>query len=473
MLAWQARIGVAAAVLGAAVFGVRWWLVVVGVASLVMLVFLSVTSPTRVGAIAWRRAARSAAWMVGGIVVAAAMVWGARQLPVSWRAIDITHDAAQTLSPALQQALGQLPQEVVVRVFAGLEDPITTDVRTTIERMQTHKPNLVLSVEGRSDDATKQGNVRVEVGAHVETLWLRSPVEDLDNTLWQAMLRAAQGRAQRVYVSSGQGERRINDLDSPGLSRIAQALRTQGVELVPLPLEMLQGSLPSDVMSMWVPAATRDAERLQAAMDVVLARGGRVWLSIDDDNPRHDAWLKQHGMVVSSTPLTDDTPFARYLGGRSTVTGAQLAEHVATRGVRSGQVHFARAFAVSRSDGAEALVSTTADAHETQGDRDQAGPFDLIAVHKAATGELMVSGDVSFASNEGIAMGFNEELTMSMVRWLMGSAASPAASTPTRRGHLLLLTPSTREALAACLLWAAPLLWLWVSVAVVLRRRAR
>jgi hypothetical protein len=284
------------------------------------------------------------------------------------------------------------------------------------------------------------------------------------------MSRAARGAPKRLYVTAGHGERSLVEAGPAGMRRFGESLRLRALEPVGLPIAD-NLPMPTDVTSMLVAAPARVDGALLAAMDAVLAARGTVWVAVEPDRQGLDAWLLAHGVRVGGV-LADHTPFARFLGGSGTVTATQVQQHPAMRGVVSGQVHFAGARALfGTAEGDVVLMSTSADATLD----DQAGPYDIARLININGGRLVVIGDSSFLADEGIALGYNEELATALAMWVVQGVDEPpmAMPTPKRHGHLLLLTPSTRAALAASLLWWAPMLWLWWRIVVVMRRRQR
>jgi hypothetical protein len=86
---------------------------------------------------------------------------------------------------------------------------------------------------------------------------------------------------------------------------------------------------------------------------------------------------------------------------------------------------------------------------------------------------VVVAGDSTFATNQGIRLGSNRDLAVNAVLWLVEREGEIAIRPRGRGGNLLLLTPTARERIAFVLLYGLPVVLLCAGLSISAIRRRR
>lgn len=427
----------------------------------------------------------------------------ALRLPLS---VDVTATQANTLSEASVQVARALRIPVTVRAELGPADRAWRELSELVERYRRElsaPASLVLervTVDPAHGARAQGARVVVSAGERQQRLRFDAGAFDKEAQLTRALRTVALAARKRVYVLAGHGEASVGDDSADGLRRFGQALLDEGAEVVPLPLEAV-GSIPDDA-ALIVAAATRDVPQASAGMlQRYVDGGGRMFILLEPGQRSGlESLLGAAGIHADDDVVKDESAFAGLLGGPEAATGVAYAAHPVTSRLGGAMTHFLRARSLSVNPGTPAeplfLVQTGTEAYgETtpgpaaRGPEDVQGPLTLLlavevpveggqaeggqAEEGQGAGRLVVAGDATFVTNQGIGLGANQDLALNAAMWLLAREDEIAVRPRGRGGNLLLLSPTARERIAFTLLYGVPGLLLCLGMTIVALRRRR
>lgn len=156
-----------------------------------------------------------------------------------------------------------------------------------------------------------------------------------EEKLVNGIARVASARSAIIYHVQGHGEVELESLQEPGAGQLAQSLREQGAELLPLTLAAIpegQG-VPDDADLLVILAPTRDylPKELDMLTRHVLA-GGRIFIALAPEHRVNVAdWTAAHLGVRMEPGLAVDVAAQSILGDALTVLVQQYPVHPITR----------------------------------------------------------------------------------------------------------------------------------------------
>jgi hypothetical protein len=397
------------------------------------------------------------------IALAFALERGAARLGVVQ---DWTLDQRYVLSPASQEVLAALPDDLTATLYYDPEDPRIRGTRLLLRAFAAEGPLTVRErvLDEAADEADALGvlssnTVVIESQGRAEVVG--RPAE---GTVWEALerLRSRQDRAI-VYFSRGAGEGDLLRRDDLGYSGLAAALQTQGYRLRDLVLAATE-RIPDDAAALLVIAPERPlrAESVTRIREY-LERGGGLVAFLD---PGRDGGilglLEAYGFespdaaVIdpASGPIEGDAPGVNPLAFAYT-------DHPITQPLDANRMTFflrarpVRAATKPRPrDRLESIVYSSdrawlsrdfaaIDRGQPPRDRDGQpdGRFPLVAVGRyplgadEAQGEARVAvfGDSGLASNAYLRTLYNLDLVMNAIGWV----AERESARLTRRPNVL------------------------------------
>lgn len=495
-------VALTAATVGSAFFGVRTWLTLVPLVGGLAAALLGAVAGLRGEALdATLRKER--ARLVAECALAAALAVVANAAALAWPAtVDVTASRKNTLAEASAQVAKELRERnAEIRIVGTLDagDRAWIDLEDLVARFTQAGAPLALSRVSPDDDpaaAQLEARVLVTSGDRRRRIRFNPGAPDQEAVLLKALRDVAIDARARVYVLAGHEEPGVGDDAPAGLRRFGQALVDEGLEVVPLPFASV-GRVPDDAAAVVVAGAhelpAAEAQALQAWVDA----GGRLLVLLEPGvNAGLDAMLGALGMQADNDVVIDGSAFSGLLGGPETATGVAYANHPVTSKLGAAMTHFPRARSLSVNPGtpvepqplvqtgAEAFgeMSTTAGQPPSLDDGDVKGPVTLalaselepVSGGKAARpGRVVVVGDTTFATNQGIGLGANQDFAINAVLWLVSHDDAIAVRPNARGGNLLLLTPTARERIAFVLLYGLPVLLLCLGLGVTAVRRRR
>lgn len=503
-------VAVTAATIGTAFFGVRTWLtwvpLVGGLAAALLAGLSSLRAGT--GASVDRVAARARALLVAECALALALAVvanaAALQAPV---VVDVTASKRNTLAEASVQVARALKAPVTITATLDGADRAWVELQELVGRYQRESAQLTL-VRVSPDapaEALHEAKVVVSAASPVaggserrQRLRFQAGAPDQEELLTKALRAVSLDSRPRAYVLAGHGEPAVADDGPAGLRRFGQALVDEGLEVVPLPLSAV-GQIPDDAGLLVIPGSQAIPAPEAALLHKHLDEGGRLLVLLE---PFVDAGLGSLlgsvGIQADDDVIVDPSAFAGLAGGAETATGVAYASHPVTQKLGGAMTHFARARSLSLNPGTPAepqpLVQTGAEAfgEMTRGEMtrgpasldeaDVAGPVTLALAAElppaagapgARAGRIVVFGDATFATNQGLGLGANQDLLLNASLWLLGRDEGIVVRPRGRGGNLLLLSPTARERLAFVLLYGLPVVLLCAGLSLSTLRRRR
>jgi hypothetical protein len=416
--------------------------------------------------------------------------------------IDVTHARVNTLADESLAVAAALPQPVRVVSFVPAGDRADVELRALVQRYTAANPAVSFearSVKRAADLEVAQaldiaallplgGPNVVVVGSApgapaddsapaVVRLRVDAGSGNLEETLTNALAQVARNKTRaRVYVTAGHDDARLRDEGPLGLSQLATFARARGVDLVPLPLSLLEKhGVPDDARALWVLPHKGAIFMHEAVSWRGAVRKHAAWIAADADgvDPVVVDSAGDVGVSVLADVVVDEGGFGSVFGV-DTLSGSSQMAHPITRTLAGALTHFPRAapLAISAMDGVDAVpvVSTSGDA--VAKNAGMQGPMPILVATTASDGRrAVVSGDVSFCENGSIGLGSNRDLALNTLLWLVADEDAIAVRPRAKTGALLFLTPSARARLTFALVFLVPVVVAAAAAASAARRR--
>ncbi len=400
------------------------------------------------------------------LAILVAINWIANRQNQRW---DLTEGSQFSLSDQTRQILRSLDQPVVIKAFYRSSDGSEIQLRDRLEQYAYESSQVSVEYIDPDRDPTaarryevqQYGTVVFEYNGRVE----RTTTAD-EQSLTNALKKAIEGQAKKIYFVQGHGERDPMASDVDGYSGIADGLKSDNFEIETVTLiQQPDGAVPADATMLVVAGPKTDllAPELQAIRDY-LDRQGKVMLLIDPpdeaDAPEPSgliALARDYGIAVGNDVAVDVSGVGQLLGtneltpvGAPTphpiterfrlMTGFPLARSAAPiEGGVEGRLA-QRVVETSPQSWAESDLKRLFASGETERNLDAgdtAGPVSIAAAVSVippapeptpeepetpaaprAETRLLVVGDSDFASNRALGFQGNRDLYLNMANWL-------------------------------------------------------
>lgn len=362
------------------------------------------------------------------------------------RLVDLTEDATLTLSPQTEDVVASLDRDVEITLFARPSEPGRVEAVSLLDRYRRLDRRIDVSVRD-PDDAPGEvrragvdpitGGVVVRAGDRAEVVAFPTEGE-----LTGALARLLRDEPTTVCLTTGHGERSTEGTGGQGLGRLVDLLGRDGLDVrtvdllarpeVPEPCAIVLIAAPTGALSA---AATR-------AIEEWVDDDGRLLL-LTDPTAEPDVLtdlLDGLGLRVERGVVLE--------GDAGNVVGGDVAAPIVTRYPsahpvtrRLAPTFFPLVQEVSvESPGTEGGLTTTALATTSETSYlernpvtpsfdpadDRPGPVTVVAAADRSRVEgtdvrrtrVVVTGDVDFASDDGIGEAGNAQLLRRAVAWL-------------------------------------------------------
>lgn len=384
---------------------------------------------------------------IAGTLACALALASAQRLAArtGWR-VDLTPERRAVLSEHARGILASLAAPVVVSAFLRADDPRNPEIADLLDRVRAAQPLVQVRVFdlNRSPALARAYGVDAYGALAVESGGRRRDFANPDEqTLLAAIIQVTRPERPRVYVTAGNGERRLGDRERRnGFSAANIALINERYEVGELRLDA-DTPVPADAAALIVAGPERDLPPAALRqIDAYLRRGGGVLVLLDPGQaPALAAQLQRYGIIASDEVVLD--PDRRLFAGdllTMLVPGRNPAHPVsanlsappllsAARPVRAAEVAGARtADLLSTSESSwrtpdRSVLATGAGAFDAA--RDRRGPVAVAASAElpgegGRRGRLLVIGDADFAANLLLDYAGNRDLFLNAVDWLAG-----------------------------------------------------
>jgi ABC-type uncharacterized transport system involved in gliding motility auxiliary subunit len=445
----------------------------------------------------------AAVTVLSGLLLAAALAaagWVASRRPL---VLDVTRQRIHTLSPDTLRTLDSLPGDVEVLAFYRPDDagfaPAQELLRRYAERNRRFRFELLDPY--RSPELVRRHQIsdsgtRVVVAPGPAEARLRELSEE---SLTNALVRAAHPSRRRVYFTQGHGESSPTEAARTGWSLSALALERENVELVPLAL-LSAGEVPADAAAVLVAGPRRpfldpEVEALRA----YAGRGGHLGIFVEPESDAGlDPLLAALGVEAGNDMIVDPNPLSRLAGATPVmpVLKATTAHPVSQPLAEVGVVFpTARSLVAlrgktpsrptplaltSESAWAESDVRSIFAGAARLDEGEKVGPIPLaLAVQWPVPGDpprelrAVVAGDSDFFSNGYVHLLGNRDLFLSMVSWLAERDDRLTIRPRVREASRIALTEGQVRTLKFLAIDVVPVALLLAGVAVWLSRRER
>ncbi len=445
----------------------------------------------------------AAVTVLSGLLLAAALAaagWVASRRPL---VLDVTRQRIHTLSPDTLRTLDALPGDVEVLAFFRPDDagfaPAQELLRRYAERNRRFRFELLDPY--RSPELVRRHQIsdsgtRVVVAPGPAEARLRELSEE---SLTNALVRAAHPSRRRVYFTQGHGESSPAEAARTGWSLSAQALERENVELAPLAL-LSTGEVPGDAAAVLVAGPRRpflDPE--VAALRAYAGRGGHLGIFVEPESDAGlDPLLAALGVEAGNDMIVDPNPLSRLAGATPVmpVLKATTAHPVSQPLAEVGVVFpTARSLVAlrgktpsrptplaltSESAWAESDVRSIFAGAARLDEGEKVGPIPLaLAVQWPVPGDpprelrAVVAGDSDFFTNGYVHLLGNRDLFLSMVSWLAERDDRLTIRPRAREASRIALTEGQVRTLKFLAIDVVPVALLLAGMAVWLSRRER
>jgi hypothetical protein len=373
------------------------------------------------------------------LTLALLLAWLSGRYALQW---DWTRHAGNSLNPVSIGILERAEGPLDVVAYSPANSSLRERIRRFVARYQRVKPDISLSFidplrnpdTARRQGISLSGEIQLRYGEREERL------QQLDEERFSnAILRLLQSDEHWVASLSGHGERDLLGSANFDLGEFGQSLAQKGYQVVGL--DLATSPTPPDNTALLIIASPQRAfldgeiERLQD----YLQRGGNLLLLSDPEQPVA-ASLMQTLTGLEQLPGTVVDANVKKLGIDNPAVALVPAypDHPATRDFTLLSL-FPQAAALSTGEGSDwqatPLLQTLARSWNETGPLsgeiarnplagEEAGPLTIgyALTRQLASGEqrLVVIGDGDFLANSYLANAGNQDLGLTLVRWLIG-----------------------------------------------------
>jgi ABC-type uncharacterized transport system involved in gliding motility auxiliary subunit len=428
----------------------------------------------------WRSIARSFSGKdtkYGSLAAGSVLIVLAILVAINWigsrqnKRWDLTSNQQFSLSDQTRQILAGLKEPVTIRVFHGsgemqrYRDQLA-EFEYQSSQLSVHYVDADKSpVDARKYEITAVPTVLVEYQGRTE----RTSTTD-EAGLTNALKKAIEGKAKKVYFTQGHGEHDPAGTDNQGYKGIADRLATDNFETAKVTI-IQEGKIPDEATIVVVAGPTTDFFPPEVeALKAYLRRGGKLLLMLNPPDKGQAAQAaslvalaREWGVTVGDDIVVDASGLGQLIGTDASVPIGMPAPHAIT-----SQFRVISAFPLARSitpveggvEGrlAQKVIETSPQSwaeadvkglYETgrparnldKGDK--AGPVTIAAAisqpaadapapppgpdGKAATPDpsapkpetrVVIVGDSDFAANRTLGVPGNPDLFLNMANWL-------------------------------------------------------
>lgn len=414
--------------------------------------------------------------------------------------LDLTSTSEHSLSEKTKKVLEKVKEDILLLGFAreGIDE--YSQLKRLFAAYEYLSKNIKAKLIDpvRSPSIAQKYNVKqfntVIVEGYGKTQTVKFPNEE---NITNAINRLVEGKVRKIAWVIGHNERSYNDEKEKGLSLLKEALEGENFEIHEI--NLLRESLDSSY-DLCVIAGPESAfmEEEKEALEAYLKAAGSIMLFLE---PLSDAGLREflnkNGIIVRDDMVVDK--FSKAQGGDFLLpVVVAYADHGITKGFRVATV-FRSARSVStdkerlkeidltelaftsKDSWAETDIEALFRGKVSMDEKDLQGPVCLAAIAEGRdigqkdkmNGKLVVFGDVDFVSNQFISLGGNRQLVMNTVNYLCSRLDFINIEKIHKPIQPLLLTSNQRRIVFWLPVVAIPLIVLFISLVMWLRRRPK
>lgn len=351
---------------------------------------------------------------------------------------DFTPQQVHSVTERTAQALAGVDADIsIVGFFSAGGDRIAARKRARWDALaaafEAASPRVAIETldpdvarqRATAEGVTSNGVAVVRVGEARETVW--APDEQ---TLLNGVLRAAGGVERRVYVSTGHGERPVDEITAESLTDLGRMATELGLAVAPL--DLARRDVPDDATVVLVidpatPLGGEAADRLERW----LSEGGSLLVAAEPGRDTGLEALLARGGLGRRAGLVADPLVRSVTGDAFSPLVARWGTHEAVRGLRAPAALFGASPLVETEHRptdatVHVLAWSSGDAWAETSDEpardpgEATGPLALLALadlHPGGVdgGVVALAGDADWLANEGIRQEANADLALRLL----------------------------------------------------------
>ena len=432
------------------------------------------------------------------------------------RRFDMTGQGIHTLSDQTIQILKGLEKDgvdVTALAFYSNGEPGRQRALDLLDEYKYHTTRLTVKPidplrspgEVRTYGVEQDGTVILSTGtgeARIPPSFTGTGLTEEELT--NALIKATAKTKKAICVTTGHGEKRIEDTGPDGLQQAAEALKKENFDVREIRL-LESAGIPADCSTVLVPGPKHplvgpESEALARYLD----SGGRGLVLAEPGSATGiEPLLEAHGIKLGNDFVVDVNPMARMMGGSpATPVVYEYGDHPITKGFEGLMTIFPTVESVSTTTAPDVTTQTIAhtgaqswgetgplaDRVSFDAASDRQGPLDIavssvrkLKTEPAADGNtpaapapetrLVVFGDSDYAGNSALTLGGNKDLFLNTIAWLNERTDLISIRPRTQLPQPVVLTGLQASLLRWYSLVLSPLLAIVVGVGVYLRRR--
>ena len=475
-------------------FGLRWWLVGVGVALVLASMVVHGGAVRRFFGFRTARYGMNTAIMILLVLGIIGLVEA-----VSYRRnarLDLTEGKRHSLAPQTIQLLKALKTDVNAVAFFRSDQPgkrVAEDLFKQYARYSDGK------FTWRSVDPDREPGLARRYGIEnygtivLETKDKSEKITDAEEEkLTNGLVKVTRAGKRVVYVVQGHGEHELTNTERAGFSEAKGAMERANYEVKPLALAR-EGKVPDDAAVVMVPGPRNDlfAPELDA-LDAYVGKGGKLFVMA---NPFQNEGLKKYvakfGIELGDNLVVEPNPIGRLFGiGPEVPIVQQYEAHPITRDLAGVSTLFPLTRTVTpgktpaQGVSAQPLVKTSAQSWgETDRDglqrgvanpdpQDPKGPLSVAVVATKDKARLVVMGTSNLASNQFLNLQGNRDFFLNTVSWLAEEEDQIAIRPKETKSTPVFLTQRQAQAVFLLPVLVVPGLVIVGGIVALVRRRA-
>ena len=375
---------------------------------------------------------------LAGLLVFFSLAWLSNQYPLEK---DMTHNTANTLSPATQKLLQSLPDTVEVTVYVKKGKATRQQIAQLIDRYSRYKANMTLAFV--DPDAEPDKIRELKMGAEgMITISYQGRAEKInyidESSLTNALLQLAHAKIRWISCLEGHGERSVEDSGNFDLSLFSKELARRNIKVLPVNLAALP-NIPDNASLLVIAAPSVPLlPGEEAFVKAYIERGGNLLLLTDPGNTAMASIMGLVGVKQYRGTLVDNNYALYGVTDPSFIIATEYIGHPITKDFKTITLYpkvAALAVTAPSPFTANGIFFSTAkswtEVGEIKGKIDfdyqngeQQGPLPFAyALTRTVAGNkqqrILVVGDGDFLANAYLGNVGNLDMGFRMVNWLI------------------------------------------------------
>ncbi|MEW8255547.1 MAG: DUF4350 domain-containing protein [Candidatus Thiodiazotropha taylori] len=373
------------------------------------------------------------------LVILVMLAWLSGRYDNQW---DWTHQGSNSLSPVSMDIVQRIPGPLTVTAYVPETAKIREQLTRFIARYQHLKPDIELAFIDplRHPDQTRRQGISLSGEVVLNYNEREERIQQLDEEQFtNALLRLSQTHTRWIAGLTGHGERDLLGQANHDLGDFGNALKQQGYQVINIDLATTP-TPPDNTALLIIPSPQRPLLEVEIArLRAYAAEGGNLLLLSEPESRIGDSLMRQlTGIKQLPGTIVDANVNELGIDNPAIALVPRYPDHKATRAFNLLTL-FPQAAALAIPEQSmwsivpllKTLDKSWNETGALQGEieRDplageEAGPLTLgVALTRQVDGEqqrIMVIGDGDFLSNSFLSNAGNQDLGLTLSRWLVG-----------------------------------------------------